>query len=128
PLRGHPDEGTRALRGASGRPPSAPATFRDRSAPCRGHSDRSTRSGGEALEPSKGFLRRGAPQFVDRDRAIVRSASGQYTRGEGPHLGWCRAGRTTAAPGDGTAGGRSEEHTSELQSRENLVCRLLLEK
>src|SRR5690606_40944506 len=26
------------------------------------------------------------------------------------------------------AEGRSEEHTSELQSRENLVCRLLLEK
>src|SRR5690606_39919469 len=25
-------------------------------------------------------------------------------------------------------GGRSEEHTSELQSRENLVCRLLLEQ
>src|SRR5690606_40603414 len=28
----------------------------------------------------------------------------------------------------GLAVGRSEEHTSELQSRENLVCRLLLEK
>src|SRR5258707_9953067 len=27
-----------------------------------------------------------------------------------------------------TAGGRSEEHTSELQSRQYLVCRLLLEK
>src|SRR5690606_41782211 len=27
-----------------------------------------------------------------------------------------------------TGGARSEEHTSELQSRENLVCRLLLEK
>src|SRR5690606_41736889 len=27
-----------------------------------------------------------------------------------------------------TSGWRSEEHTSELQSRENLVCRLLLEK
>src|SRR5690606_41830030 len=26
------------------------------------------------------------------------------------------------------SGSRSEEHTSELQSRENLVCRLLLEK
>src|SRR3712207_8897786 len=26
------------------------------------------------------------------------------------------------------AGGRSEEHTSELQSRQYLVCRLLLEK
>src|SRR5690606_33521190 len=28
----------------------------------------------------------------------------------------------------GVNGMRSEEHTSELQSRENLVCRLLLEK
>src|SRR5207302_10127341 len=28
----------------------------------------------------------------------------------------------------GSAAWRSEEHTSELQSRENLVCRLLLEK
>src|SRR5690606_40316102 len=28
----------------------------------------------------------------------------------------------------GYSGPRSEEHTSELQSRENLVCRLLLEK
>src|SRR2546430_9912314 len=27
-----------------------------------------------------------------------------------------------------TANGRSEEHTSELQSQSNLVCRLLLEK
>src|SRR5690606_41859610 len=29
---------------------------------------------------------------------------------------------------DKARGKRSEEHTSELQSRENLVCRLLLEK
>src|SRR5690606_40830678 len=29
---------------------------------------------------------------------------------------------------DGKVSERSEEHTSELQSRENLVCRLLLEK
>src|SRR5690606_42046703 len=35
-------------------------------------------------------------------------------------------GRTGAS--GGSAGRRSEEHTSELQSRENLVCRLLLEK
>src|SRR5947209_16018693 len=28
----------------------------------------------------------------------------------------------------GLTGGRSEEHTSELQSRQYLVCRLLLEK
>src|SRR2546430_13684721 len=29
---------------------------------------------------------------------------------------------------EGLAQGRSEEHTSELQSQSNLVCRLLLEK
>src|SRR5690606_39382575 len=53
-----------------------------------------------------------------------------------------RAGRAHARPGDRRQLGlprpgelpgrpdprRSEEHTSELQSRENLVCRLLLEK
>src|SRR5256885_12235475 len=32
------------------------------------------------------------------------------------------------AGGPGHGGGRSEEHTSELQSPCNLVCRLLLEK
>src|SRR5256886_8722908 len=32
------------------------------------------------------------------------------------------------APGGGVIGVRSEEHTSELQSQSNLVCRLLLEK
>src|SRR5436309_7750503 len=37
---------------------------------------------------------------------------------------------TASAPAGGSylASVRSEEHTSELQSRENLVCRLLLEK
>src|SRR5215475_15270400 len=39
--------------------------------------------------------------------------------------GACRRNRWS---GDRPAGRRSEEHTSELQSRENLVCRLLLEK
>src|SRR3712207_8436560 len=32
------------------------------------------------------------------------------------------------APGDAALAQRSEEHTSELQSRQYLVCRLLLEK
>src|SRR2546427_8105771 len=32
------------------------------------------------------------------------------------------------APRPGARRGRSEEHTSELQSQSNLVCRLLLEK
>src|SRR5436309_7802943 len=34
----------------------------------------------------------------------------------------------TSDVGQTISAGRSEEHTSELQSRENLVCRLLLEK
>src|SRR5215475_16076112 len=39
------------------------------------------------------------------------------------------SGNTQCSPGFRPAfSGRSEEHTSELQSRENLVCRLLLEK
>src|SRR5258708_25814504 len=33
-----------------------------------------------------------------------------------------------AQPGGGASGPRSEEHTSELQSPDHLVCRLLLEK
>src|SRR6266700_6105322 len=46
-----------------------------------------------------------------------------------------KSGRTLSAecvmkpsPRHSKYGRRSEEHTSELQSRENLVCRLLLEK
>src|SRR5690606_40104773 len=39
----------------------------------------------------------------------------------------CRGGDGAVAD-PGWPAGRSEEHTSELQSRENLVCRLLLEK
>src|SRR3989475_7017908 len=37
-------------------------------------------------------------------------------------------GQTSGAYVTGTFGHRSEEHTSELQSQSNLVCRLLLEK
>src|SRR3712207_7786527 len=36
--------------------------------------------------------------------------------------------RTTTCSASPTPGARSEEHTSELQSRQYLVCRLLLEK
>src|SRR5699024_6959444 len=44
--------------------------------------------------------------------------------------GGCRSSVTDSArPGEGVDGAaRSEEHTSELQSRFDLVCRLLLEK
>src|SRR2546427_4908467 len=41
-----------------------------------------------------------------------------------PGCAWTRSHRTNPTPADP----RSEEHTSELQSQSNLVCRLLLEK
>src|SRR5438445_9792138 len=44
-------------------------------------------------------------------------------------LAQCRKlGELRFVAGVGDAAGRSEEHTSELQSRQYLVCRLLLEK
>src|SRR5438270_6514784 len=46
---------------------------------------------------------------------------------------WCASHQSLRASRSATIGGsrtnrRSEEHTSELQSQSNLVCRLLLEK
>src|SRR2546430_13087114 len=51
--------------------------------------------------------------------------SGWGTR---PAAGWHALGLAEAADIGGDAAIRSEEHTSELQSQSNLVCRLLLEK
>src|SRR5690606_39580637 len=59
-------------------------------------------------------------------RSHRRVAAGGYRR--------CRAadphgsGRPARLRDESACAERSEEHTSELQSRENLVCRLLLEK
>src|SRR3712207_6864770 len=40
----------------------------------------------------------------------------------------CRSAHESTSSCSPSAGSRSEEHTSELQSRQYLVCRLLLEK
>src|SRR5258706_10538502 len=48
-------------------------------------------------------------------------------RGRGPGIERASPGRGSLLEPDGAAT-RSEEHTSELQSLTNLVCRLLLEK
>src|SRR2546422_6963175 len=45
-----------------------------------------------------------------------------------PHLGHALHRHSHAPPDLAGPGERSEEHTSELQSRLHLVCRLLLEK
>src|SRR5690606_40475417 len=50
--------------------------------------------------------------------------AGTHHRPSTPGTGWARSRSSSSS----TRQWRSEEHTSELQSRENLVCRLLLEK
>src|SRR3712207_7686825 len=52
----------------------------------------------------------------ERSRFPLRRAEGSVLR------------RPSSHPTRGDARSRSEEHTSELQSRQYLVCRLLLEK
>src|SRR5690606_42070362 len=66
-------------------------------------------------------------------RGSARGGRGTRTSGA-PHRLWPtrRSDPTLLRKGAGSVSSllrsRSEEHTSELQSRENLVCRLLLEK
>src|SRR3712207_8493015 len=66
--------------------------------------------------PDTGQLRRG-PEAVAHGRRGARGRGARELGEPGPHRG----------PEDGGLR-RSEEHTSELQSRQYLVCRLLLEK
>src|SRR5690606_41980484 len=67
-----------------------------------------------------GILERPVQLLHERDRLQVVQVHlpvSRDQRGTG-----CYAHPSTSRPGS-----RSEEHTSELQSRENIVCRLLLE-
>src|SRR3712207_8950693 len=76
------------------------------------------RSGGEAPRRARPRRARAGPARGTRD-ALPRDP--RATRG-GDGLDGGRRGAVGREPG------RSEEHTSELQSRQYLVCRLLLEK
>src|SRR5699024_2654642 len=78
--------------------------------------------------PAPGSRRRSA-----RGAARTPSASRPARAGGWVPSGLCVGGRREEAPQSPLAAGRggctrSEEHTSELQSRFDLVCRLLLEK
>src|SRR3712207_7771467 len=70
-----------------------------------------------------------AEDLEDLDQARVDP--GEETAGRPERLGVGRPDPAPAGRGVGLGSaevGRSEEHTSELQSRQYLVCRLLLEK
>src|SRR5712664_4514810 len=61
-------------------------------------------------------------------RRPPRSTLFPYTTLFRPRSGALRASPARHPAGGDALGARSEEHTSELQSRSDLVCRLLLEK
>src|SRR2546430_11026186 len=61
------------------------------------------------------------PYTTPSDLGQESRGPGDHVRGQGHRVDAAGARRDRATP-------RSEEHTSELQSQSNLVCRLLLEK
>src|SRR5207253_9024984 len=78
------------------------------------------------LAGGKELRERAKPQTIRRQRVLVRLLRGFHqSRGdvEAPE-----GERDIRVGLPDFADGRSEEHTSELQSRGHLVCRLLLEK
>src|SRR5258707_12044198 len=78
------------------------------------------------LFPYTTLFRSGGSAAAAGSAAAHRAAA---ERGAGPGFAIaCECGVRAVEPGSGDAPPRSEEHTSELQSRQYLVCRLLLEK
>src|SRR5690606_41646590 len=89
----------------------------------------------DALPISGGFYpcRTPRPRLAGRDGGTTEAGKGRGRIAMGATAVGRRASRYSgrARPASRLRGeglSRSEEHTSELQSRENLVCRLLLEK
>src|SRR3712207_7556379 len=70
------------------------------------------------------------PDALDELAVLVGHDEVALVRGRprGVGLAGAAGARRRAQAGERLAGARSEEHTSELQSRQYLVCRLLLEK
>src|SRR5690606_40479192 len=79
---------------------------------------------GRSHGPGTDRTKRGQPVPFDRQAGHQKYGGGAFCAPTPPALG---SGPFADKKGWGL-GPRSEEHTSELQSRENLVCRLLLEK
>src|SRR2546422_2411911 len=74
-------------------------------------------------EAARALAERLIAQFEECRYVVVPSGSSSKTSGKCARIIPAHEPEGTTKPG-----GRSEEHTSELQSRLHLVCRLLLEK
>src|SRR5690606_40822907 len=86
-------------------------------------------SAGDGIATREVVVEHRAPQWaIDLLGEKVHEIDGIIFRALGGADGSPVTGDITDETGAQVAEQRSEEHTSELQSRENLVCRLLLEK
>src|SRR5207302_9937273 len=103
------------LRPSDSPPPPPPPSF-----PTRRSSDLARLRGRKALPDDPAHSRRARVAVPERVRLPAPDPRRpRLSRGRREPARQLRPGRAVF---------RSEEHTSELQSRENLVCRLLLEK
>src|SRR3712207_8539788 len=82
------------------------------------------------LFPYTTLFRSAQPALGERGQEVRDRAPGPQADGHpvADPLGGGARGGALLGVGVGHAARRSEEHTSELQSRQYLVCRLLLEK
>src|SRR5690606_39525941 len=82
--------------------------------------------------PGGGWDATGRQAFQALNKAGIYTGTVNFSNrgGAGGTIGLAEFQRSQEGKADALAvfGARSEEHTSELQSRENLVCSLLLEK
>src|SRR5690606_41147250 len=117
--------GSSNCRGHVGRRDVEPASLRPGSRRSAGSSHGG--SGGERFLPAVALqLRELLGRQRCREARYDDGDDGAHGRAE--RRGGIRIRRVERKPFAEALEGRSEEHTSELQSRENLVCRLLLEK
>src|SRR5260370_5662421 len=118
---------TTALVSRSPRPrlPACPSTPRPCAPPsCAPHREFSSGAPGRSRESPARVLRRSSPTGF----SAPASAPHRKPKGASQKNVFRAPRQTRTAPAHLPAHGRSEEHTSELQSHLNLVCRLLLEK
>src|SRR5688500_6669444 len=80
------------------------------------------------LHPREGDVRVPAALFGGHPQCLTRAVDGLRDAGQASALRRVDPRVRRTDPQDPRRGQRSEEHTSELQSPCNLVCRLLLEK
>src|SRR5690606_39065298 len=113
---------------------TAAGRVRDRSPRCAAGAGaaRRTRGAGTDLPPVRAPGLYPRPAHLRQQRGGLRRAPGSHAEDDRPDRWLPRRqpglGLAAADRGQRGADARSEEHTSELQSREKLVCRLLLEK